>query len=828
MTDPAREAYDQELRQRAIGSVRLASLLAIASFASFALVDPLLVDGSIRPLLIARGAGIALLVALAASTLLGPVFLRWSQQVAIATCMVTGLLVIVLTLLTGGGTSDYHEALIITFFAFAMLPLPWSSITAGSVFATLVVTYEVVMMVADVTGPLGGWVSNNAILWASALIAAAIGHFSMQLRWDDFKNRTQLAAARDRLEALDRAKSRFFANISHELRTPLTLALAPVQALLEEAENLTEDQIQNLQLVERNALRLLRLVNDLLELSRADAATLKVRPQPIPIRQVIEGLVAETAPLASRKALSLQLADGDPVPPLHADPEHVERILLNVLANAVKFTPRGGAIVISVRQSDDGVQIAVQDTGIGIPADQLEAIFDRFHQVDSSGTRNHGGTGIGLALVRELVGLNGGSVAATSAPGDGTCITINLPVSTPDLADARAEPVGISAESGLPEWHAAVRRQDAYRLRHLQDATERRLVPRGLGGSLSHTVLVVEDNRDMVRFVAALLASEANVLTATDGLTGLRLAREKRPDLIISDVMMPGMDGLQLVQQLRSEEATRTTPMILMTARDSDDDRVEGRRAGADTYLAKPFRAAELREAVRSLLKREGASKAQARQDRMESIRYLAGGIMDELRAPLDAIDESLSDRSPTDSLPNVQSVQAELDRLRSALEGLERFAVGGAGLREPQVVSDIVRRATHAAQASAGDRRLELQLGPCSDVAAAAGELERLVTHLLTNAFEATRPGGTVTVRNWQAGDRVFLSVTDEGPGIPLEAAERIFAPYYSTREGARGMGLALSRRLAERCGGRLELAAGGPGATFVLELPAESALPD
>ena len=241
-----RTAFIDELRERAVGSVRMAVLLAIASFASFALVDPLLIDGSIRPLLTVRALGIVVLLALGATTLAGDWFRRWSNLVAIAVCVVTSVLVIVLTRMTGGGLSQYHQAMMITFFAFALFPLPWSSLTAGAVFGAMVVVYEVVMVAADVTGPLGTWVSNNAILWASALIAAALVHFSPELRWEEFQNRSQLASARDRLEALDRAKSLFFANISHELRTPLTLALAPVQALLEEQHELTEGQEQHL------------------------------------------------------------------------------------------------------------------------------------------------------------------------------------------------------------------------------------------------------------------------------------------------------------------------------------------------------------------------------------------------------------------------------------------------------------------------------------------------------------------------------------------------------------------------------------------------------
>jgi len=819
----SRADFIAELRDRAAVSCRLAAALAITSFATFALVDPLLIDGSIQPLLTVRAAGIGLILALAATTFAGERFVRWSREVGIALCVVTSLVVILLTKMTGGGASNYHQALLITFFAFALFPLPWSSLVAGGVFGSMVIAYEVVMVAADVTGPLGTWVSNNAILWAAAIIATVLVHFSQQLRWEDFQNRTQLASAKERLEALDRAKSAFFANISHELRTPLTLALAPVQALLEESESLSEDQAQHLELVERNALRLLRLVDDLLALSRADAAALRPSAKAIPLRALVGELVNEAAPLAARKAIALELRSGLSLDPVHADPEHIERIVLNLLSNAVKFTPRGGAIHVDVIERDGGAEISVEDTGIGIPTDQLEQVFDRFHQVDDSSTRSRPGAGIGLALVAELVHLYGGKVVASSTLGEGTRIRVWLPRGVPSAA-AEASPE--ENDKGMPEWHAALRRQDGYRLRHLEDVTERRLLPRARPQTRERTVLIVEDNPDMVRFLAALLAGDANILSATDGLTGLRLAQEHRPDLVISDVMMPGIDGIELVRRLRADPEMQSTPVLLLTARGGAADRVQGRDVGADAFLTKPFRAAELRAAARSLLQRRGASRQEARQQGFETIRYLAGGLTDELRTPLDAIDASLDGMAGDDPAPELETVRREVERLRTALDELERFAMGRSGPPIVDTLEDIAGRALHVAPPPDG-RRMEAAFSSCPPVSVGTGEIERIVAHLLSNAYEATRVGGTITLRTWQEGDRVFLSVTDQGPGIPAEHAERIFAPYYSTRDDARGMGLALSRRLAERNGGTLELSPDGPGATFVLQLPMSAETP-
>jgi len=810
------QRFFEELSARAKGSIRLACLLAALSFISFALVDPLLVDGSVRDIYMVRAFLVLGLAGLAATTLLDGFFTRFSVPISLFTCVFTGMGVNVLTLHTGGGASEYHSALIIVFFAYALLPLPWTRVTAIGVFTGLALAYDALMILNHETGPLGVWVTHNAVVWAAAFIAAAMFHFAMTLRQDDFANREQLAAANNRLHALDKAKSRFFANVSHELRTPLTLALAPVQALLEDGgAPLDEMQRGQLQMVERNALRLLRLVDDLLELSKAEAASVRLHPVRVDLQAQAAQLVEQVAPLARRKKLTLTMEPHPPVQRIGADPDHLERILLNILGNAVKFTPDGGSIVVRVFERNERVFFEVEDTGPGIPEDERARIFDRFHQVDGSSTRSHGGTGIGLALVRELVELHQGVVYARSNDGSGATVgfSLNAGGGVPIPKSEAAQDPSTSVE-GLPEWHDALRRQDAYRLRQIQDATERRLAPRSPAGSKAHTVLVVEDNIDMIRFVSTLLSSEHHVLTSTDGAAGLRIAFDRRPDLIVSDVMMPGLNGFELVKKLREDAATKSIPVVLLTARGSVEDRLAGREGGADAYLTKPFHANELLAAVRSLLASREALIEGAEARRSESVQFLAGGIADVFARPLRAVETALGADAPPEG-------RAALRELRSAIADLEALSSAGSKPRTVQRFDDIVRSALPAAQSSGG-ARLDRDLRSTQEVFVNGEELAAAVDHLVQNAVSANRDGGQVTIRTWdEPGGGVALSITDEGPGLTSDAAIRIFQPFYSTSPGQRGMGLPVARRIAEVYGGRLTLAPGGPGATFVLHLP-------
>ncbi|WP_243871237.1 SpoIIE family protein phosphatase [Amycolatopsis viridis] len=389
------------------------------------------------------------------------------------------------------------------------------------------------------------------------------------------------------LAELDRAKSEFFANVSHEFRTPLTLIAGPAEdALADTAEPLPPGQRERLELVHRNAGRLRRLVNDLLDFAKIEAGRLQPDTAPHDLAALTTEIAESFAPALRRAGLRFEID----CPPLSravdVDPDMWEKIVLNLLSNGLKYTRQGG-VVVRLREKDEHAELTVTDTGVGIPADEVPRLFQRFHRARGREGRSHEGAGIGLALVQELVRLHDGSVTAESVEGAGSTFTVRMP-----LAEVPPPP---AAELTLS---ATV----AYRDEALQWQADGdgRPVPAPAGDA--PTLLVVEDNTDLSRFIARLLHPVGRVLLARDGAEGLELARRHRPDLVLSDVMMPRLDGIGLVRALRSEPATKSVPVLFLSARAGVEAAVSGLEAGADDYLPKPFSGTELLARVRANL----------------------------------------------------------------------------------------------------------------------------------------------------------------------------------------------------------------------------------
>lgn len=403
-----------------------------------------------------------------------------------------------------------------------------------------------------------------------------------------------------KMRDVDRMRSRFFANISHEFRTPLTLILGPVAKWRERAHE--QDEEKDLGVAVRNAKRLLRLVNQLLDLSKLEAGALKLRASRM-------NIVA----LARAIALSFETSDGSRGVALHVeaeeefievfcDKEMVEKILGNLLSNAFKFTPKGGTVtcrvkrtaVPSARGMTHVAEINVIDTGIGIPHEHVEKIFDRFYQVDGSQTREHEGSGIGLALVKELVELHHGTIRVQSEIGRGTTFSVQLPLGRAHLKDDEIVEVPADGGSAAQGPEVNVVQGDA-------GETEKGVTSTAVKGD-KPIVLVVEDNAEVRAYARDYLLSAYQVIEARDGEEGIEKAREIIPDLVISDVMMPKKDGYEVCRTLKSDVTTSHVPVILLTAKAGSENKIEGLETGADDYLIKPFDPKELLVRVKNLI----------------------------------------------------------------------------------------------------------------------------------------------------------------------------------------------------------------------------------
>ncbi|MEU5262071.1 SpoIIE family protein phosphatase [Amycolatopsis sp. NPDC021455] len=398
----------------------------------------------------------------------------------------------------------------------------------------------------------------------------------------------------EELTALDAAKTTFFANISHEFRTPLTLILGPAAELRDALGEADERVREEVDVIHRNALRLGRLVNTLLDFSRIEAGRMQARFEPVDLAALTAELASVFRAAVERAGLAFEVDCGPVGEPVHVDRGMWEKVVFNLLSNAVKFT-FDGTIRVSTAVDGGHAVVAVSDTGIGIDAAELPRLFERFHRIPSARARSNEGSGIGLALVRELVGIHGGGVAVESTPGAGTTFRIRLPLGTRHLpADhvvSESSAGGIAAETAEPYVQEA--------LRWLPDNSPAP-APAAVPGA---RVLVADDNADMREYLVRLLRDDYAVTAVRDGADAFAAASAEPPELIISDVMMPRLDGLGLLAKLRADPRTAAVPVLLLSARAGQEAAVDGLAAGADDYLVKPFSARELLARVRTTIR---------------------------------------------------------------------------------------------------------------------------------------------------------------------------------------------------------------------------------
>ncbi|GAB5520025.1 MAG: hypothetical protein RhofKO_22760 [Rhodothermales bacterium] len=420
---------------------------------------------------------------------------------------------------------------------------------------------------------------------------------------------TQLERQAHALERANTLKTHFLANISHEFRTPLTLTFGPIQDLLHGHYTSLEEAQPHFERANRNGQRLLRLINQLLDLAKLDAGGLVLRPQSTDVADLVRGVAALFQSVAQRRSITLTV-EAPPTVPFVCDPEHTEKIVVNLLSNAFKFTPEGGAITVGVAEAGETLTLTVADTGVGIPDAALPHLFDRFYQVDGSTQRTSDGTGIGLALVKELAVLHGGTVTVESHEGQGTRFEVvlhaqALPAATehpPTVSVPPASGDGMPAlhgDGGAPVEEVALWGNDGGAPISTTQDTESTAVP---DDDDAMVVLLVEDHADLRAYIRSHLDPAFTLLEAADGQAGLALAQTHVPDLILSDVMMPRMDGLELLDALRADRRTSHIPVVLLTARADVESRMAGFERGAEGYVPKPFHAGALQAQVRALI----------------------------------------------------------------------------------------------------------------------------------------------------------------------------------------------------------------------------------
>ncbi|RME40977.1 MAG: response regulator [Planctomycetota bacterium] len=689
------------------------------------------------------------------------------------------------------------------------------------------------------------------------------------------ESKRRLQESYERLKENDRLKTEFFSNISHELRTPLTLILAPVENMREERLGaLNAEQRRALDVVQRNTVRLLNLINDLLDFAKIDAGKVSLNPEPVDLNELVMDLVSSASLLAQDRGIALDFSPDETIPPAMLDRTKIEKVVVNLVSNALKFTSEGGRIGLETRYQNDQLTLIVSDTGIGIAPKDHALVFQRFVQVDGSLSRRYEGTGLGLPMVKEFVELHGGRVSLESELGQGACFTVTLP-----FVPARASTSTAREDNAAdlrPRRHSAILVPEAPTA-----VTRNREAPRN-----AETILIVDDSTEMLGVLRTILGSEYHVLEASNGEDGWRLALEHEPDIIISDVMMPGLNGYEFCARIKGDERTARIGFIMLTAKADLAMKIEGLDQGADEYLVKPFNTRELQARVRSLIKVRRLDRQLQRRnqelertlreltrardrlvhsEKMSSLGQLAAGIAHEinnsvnavyngilpLREQIEEVEKIIRDlmlfsdkedpqsengarqgEALEDSLALISELAEVIEsgaiRTRDIVTDLKKFAHPGTGERKAFDVHEGIRMAINLLKNKLHGR-IDVCCEFCEDgvIECSGSELAQVFLNLLDNARQAIEREGRIFVETRRVRDEMIIRVRDTGCGIPEHVRNRIFDPFFTTKEVGvgTGLGLAISYSIIHSHGGTIEVESPPSGfeegTMFTIRLP-------
>ena len=653
------------------------------------------------------------------------------------------------------------------------------------------------------------------------------------------------------LAELDRAKTVFFSNVSHELRTPLTLLLAPLDDVLARTSLEGADR-QLLEIARRGGGRLLKLVNSLLEFSRIEAGRIEASYEGTDLASLTADLASVFRSAFERGGVVLTLDCPKLAEDIFVDRDMWEKIVLNLMSNAFKFTIKG-EVRVTQHAVGDWIQLQVSDTGCGVAAEDLPHLFERFFRGRAPQARTHEGTGIGLSLVQELVKLHGGSIEASSEIGVGTTITLRIPRGCAHLP---ADRIGVSRTLQRARIGALPFVEEA--LGWLPDGARGKPTASDISSAVpaetppsdssKARVLVVDDNADMRSYLSRLLGERWQVETAPEGVSALQRIQENAPDLVIADVMMPGMDGFELLHLIRTREAIAKVPVMLLSARAGEEASAEGLRAGADDYVIKPFSARELVARVESRLTqaRLNAAERSARQAAEQANRardVFFTMLSHELRTPLMAVlawtsllkGNKLEQEEAVHALDLIERNARVQRRLVDDLLDISRIVTGRLRIdpRPVGTLAQMISTVVDSFRPAALAKHLTVETALEPNAGTVNGDSERLqqvVWNLLSNAIRFTPTGGRIQIRYARQGGHAELMVRDSGQGLAADALPHLFERYWQGANTQRrshgqglGLGLAIVHRIVELHGGHIAAASegAGHGSTFTVRLP-------
>ena len=764
---------------------------------------------------------------------------------------------------TNGAQSSYYAGINLVIVGTGIL-LRWRLIDTIWMFVIGLTMYLTACLAQEI-GAVSTFFNNVYFLIVTAAFSVTGSYLYEQLRFSEFRLRTELNENQKELEGkngklveMDRVKSQFYANISHELRTPLTLLLTPMDALLaKQGEGVGRESAELLKTMQTNGMRLLKLINDLLELVRLDSGRMEVKREKVDVDEFLNGMVASVRQASEKRKIQVAAKVDDACTTAIMDREKMEKVLLNLIFNALKFTPVGGVIKIEACNVGDDFQLQVNDTGAGIPVEKVPFIFDRFWQVDNSNQRKHRGIGIGLALVKEFVEVQGGTVVVDSVEGKGTSFDIRLPQEMADLSDepevsvVEQEVIGGQAATvdgeNPPEWlEELFRRAELFPTLATQSTFSNRDEWRGPGKLPK--VLVADDEPDMLTFLRGQLDSRYQVLDAVDGQQALDKAVQYLPDAILLDMMMPEKDGLEVCRELRARTSTQNIPIVLLTARADEETKLKALDAGANDFLAKPFSLTEMHVRLKNLVDLYEQQRQLARQkqilestleqlketetqlvqsEKMASLGKLSAGIIHEINNPLNFAKSGMymlkqfrgafdsEDQADFDDV--LKDIQEGIERVIGIVTDLRGFSHPDVGLQKDTLVETMMTSTLRLLSNEWKDKvGIEVDIEPELSFEANANQITQVLINLIQNAIDATdrktfsdgeKP--IIKISGRSRDDHAVILIRDNGPGISEEHLGRVFDPFFTTRDVGEGVGLGLSicYKIIERHGGHVDV---------------------
>jgi signal transduction histidine kinase len=732
----------------------------------------------------------------------------WASVVQISICY--------MILISEGAMSPYYAGLNLVILGVAVF-LPWTFLETLTVCAITLLGYLAACLLHDRT-PLEPqtFYNNVAFLIFTNIICSTSSFFTSRARFAEFRLRYELDARNHELAELDRLKSEFFANVSHELRTPLTLIIAPLDEILRQRNDLPAQAYDPLVVVRHNALRLLKLINDLLEIVRLEDGRSKLKKERLDLALQVPAMVDSIRHLALTKGLKV-FASGDKSLDVFADANRLEKAFLNILMNAIKFTPAGGTISVRWHRENSTALLEIEDTGTGISEKELPFIFDRFRQADGSSTRKHQGMGIGLALARELIQEHGGKLEATSRLNSGSTFRIELPDSPAQLLPPEPKPT--AKEDPVEEIYMRSERiVPAISARGDNSGT--------ITGEGEFTILVVDDEPDMRRFLVSVLAESNRVIQADNGRSGLELAIKHHPDLVVLDLMLPEMNGLDVCRSLKQAESTSDMRIVLLTARGDEQTKIDALERGADDFLTKPFSTLEVRTRISNLLRTARAEKELrhrnvelqqtlktlketesqlVQSEKMNALGSLAAGLLHEINNPLNytfmalqLAQNALVDKD-ADLQDTLKDISDGMTRIRDIITDLRAFAYPSTSEHfELFKVKDAIDSALRMVSHETKGITIDINISGDGVASGSKSQVIQVLVNLLMNACKAIHAdkdrAGRIDVDVRQDSERIVTVVRDNGCGMSAEVLPRIFDPFFTTRPVGEGMGLGLS----------------------------------